>query len=161
MFIDPLSTAYWKDVYGNMQEYPINYMDELASQSPYFRKNFTGYADFSYASMKRIFDVENIPKEAVHKITTTSSYVLWNDKGAFVWEELPKKAQISPIKKMLVHDNGDSYPDVLVGGNDHSYNVSTGNYDANKDQLMISKGASGGFEILSPAETGLLLGRSG
>ena len=156
--VDPLSTAYWKDAYGNMQEYPINYMDELAAQSPYFRKIFTGYADFSYASTERIFDVENIPEAAKNKVNTTSSYVLWNNEGAFVWEELPKKAQVSPIKQMLVYDfTGDSYPDVLVGGNDHSYDVSTGHYNANKGQLMISKGAGGGFEVLGPAETGLLL----
>jgi len=46
------------------------------------------------------------------------------------------------LKKMIVNDfNGDGYPDVLVGGNDYSYDVSTGYYDANKGLILMNKGA--------------------
>ena len=31
--LDPISTGYWQDRQGVMQEYPVNYLDELWSQS--------------------------------------------------------------------------------------------------------------------------------
>jgi len=154
--IDPLTTAFWPNSYGKMEEYPINYLDELAAQSPYFRKIFTSYKQFSYATVGNIIDLENIPVESIYTINTTSSYVLWNDQGTFRWEVLPKETQVSPIREMLVHDfNGDSFPDVLLGGNDYTYDVSTGYYDANKGIILLSNGKSGGFSVLTSSASGL------
>jgi hypothetical protein len=95
-------------------------------------------------------------------VKTTSSYILWNEKGKFRWEPLPIELQVSPIGKMLVQDfNGDSFPDVLLGGNDYSFDVSTGNYDANKGFVMMNKGGSHdgkfAFDILTPSQSGILL----
>jgi hypothetical protein len=64
---------------------------------------------------------------------------------------------------MIVDDfNGDGYPDVLIGGNDYSYDVSTGYYDANKGLILMNKGAKSekgkpSFDVLSPAQSGLFL----
>jgi hypothetical protein len=95
-------------------------------------------------------------------VKTTSSYILWNEKGKFRWEPLPTELQVSPIGKMLVQDfNGDSFPDILLGGNDYSFDVSTGNYDSNKGFVMINNGTSQdgkfAFEILTPSKSGILL----
>ena len=63
------------------------------------------------------FLMKNILKRLEFKldVNTTSSYILWNDKGKFRWEKLPTVLQVSPIKKMIVQDfNGDNYPDVLL-----------------------------------------------
>ena len=35
--IDPMMTSYWHDKNGKMTEYPVNYLDELWSQSSFFR----------------------------------------------------------------------------------------------------------------------------
>jgi hypothetical protein len=83
---------------------------------------------------------------------------LWNEKGAFRWEELPRELQVSPIKKMIVRDfNGDQIPDVLISGNDYTYDVATGFYDANKGFVLLSKGKSQSFEVLPPSKSGILL----
>jgi enediyne biosynthesis protein E4 len=47
--LDPIATAYWKDRDGVMQEYPVNYLDELVGQTSYFMKKFPDYTSFSYA----------------------------------------------------------------------------------------------------------------
>jgi hypothetical protein len=161
--IDPLITAYWPDPQGKMTEYPLNYLDELWSQSVYFQRKFKNYASFSYSSFKEILD-ENTMKKLQFKldVNTTSSFILWNEKGKFRWEELPKSLQVSPIKKMIVQDfNGDGYLDVLTGGNDYTYDVETGNYDANKGILLLNKGkqekGQPSFEVLSPSQSGILL----
>jgi hypothetical protein len=63
---------------------------------------------------------------------------------------------------MIVKDlNEDSFPDVIAGGNDYTYDVPTGYYDANKGCVLINKGNKGAdagtFEILEPPESGMLL----
>lgn len=156
-FVDPIATSYWKDAQGKMQEYPVNYLDELASQSPFFRKIFTSYTKFSYTTAKEIINPDTISKAHVYYVNTAKSYVLWNKKGNFTWEELPTMLQSSPIKRMLVYDfNGDKISDVLVTGNDHSYDVSTGYYDANKGLILLGS-ASSSFTMMPPSKSGLLL----
>jgi hypothetical protein len=157
--IDPVSTAFWKDSTDVMKEYPINYLDELSGQSVYFQKKFNNYKSFSYATINDILD-ENIMKRVnlKLKVNTTSSYILWNDKGQFRWEALPKCLQVAPITKIIVRDlNGDAYPDLLLGGNDYTYDYSTGYYDANKGMVLLSKGDKQSFEILTPSQSGILL----
>jgi hypothetical protein len=162
--IDPVMTSYWKDKDGKMTEYPVNYLDELWSQSGFFRAKFHDYTSFSLTSFNAMLD-ENILKRLEFKldVNTTSSYILWNDKTSFRWEKLPENVQVSPVKKMIVQDlNGDGYPDVLIGGNDYTYDVSTGYYDANKGIVLLNKGkkqekGKPSFEVLTPAQSGLLL----
>jgi enediyne biosynthesis protein E4 len=156
-FIDPVATAYWKDAEGNMKEYPINYLDELAAQSPFFRRMFTNYTAFSYTETKSIINPDTIKQSNVYYANTPDSYVLWNDGGKFTWQELPRMLQSSPIKRMLAHDfNNDGFTDVLVTGNDHSYDVSTGKYDANKGIVLLGTGKKT-FKVVMPNESGLFL----
>ena len=157
--IDPLSTAYWKDKNNKMKEYPVNYLDELWGQSVFFQNKFRDYKTFSYADINDILDEEILKRLRFKlKVNTTSSYILWNDLGKFRWEKLPQSLQVAPIKKMIIQDfNGDKYPDVLLGGNDYTYDVSTGYYDANKGTVLLSKGEKQSFEILAPPQSGILL----
>ncbi|MFZ6009455.1 MAG: VCBS repeat-containing protein [Bacteroidota bacterium] len=155
--IDPLTTAFWKDANGVMKEYPVNYLDELAAQSPYFRKKYISYTRFSYATVDSLIDRPSVAAENKFFANTTSSFVLWNDKGELTWERLASVVQTSPVKKIIVRDfNGDRHLDLLIAGNDHSFDVSTGNYDANKGVVLLGKGDKT-FEVLPPSKTGLLL----
>jgi len=157
--IDPLSTAYWKDQNDKMTEYPINYLDELNEQSTFFSRLFRDYASFSYVGIDDLLNTE-ILKRLEFKLyaNTTSSFIIWNDNGKFRWEKLPRELQVSPVKKMIVHDlNDDGYPDIIAGGNDHTYDVSTGYYDALKGIVLLSKGKLQSFDVMTPSRSGLLL----
>lgn len=157
--IDPITSGFWKDQKGKMTEYPVNYWDELCAQSVLFQKKFQNYASFSFGTIDDILD-EDLRKRLEFKlhVNTTSSYVLWNDKGKLRWDRLPDAVQVSPVKKMIMHDfNGDKYPDVLMGGNDYTYDVSTGYYDANKGIILQSDGKKQSFTILTPTRSGILL----
>jgi len=157
--LDPIPTAYWKDQQGVMQEYPIHYFDELMTQSPYFLKNLDNYSSFSFATIHDIMD-STIMKRVDYTLqtNTTSSYVLWNQGGTFRWERLPDMAQVSPITAMIVKDfNHDSYPDVILAGNDHSYDISTGYYDANKGLLLLSKDNQPLKDLQTSSRSGFLL----
>ena len=52
--------------------------------------------------------------------------------------------------------NQDGNLDLMLGGNDYTYDVSTGYYDALKGMIMINKG-NRKFELMKPADSGLLL----
>jgi enediyne biosynthesis protein E4 len=162
--IDPVFTGYWKDRNGKMTEYPVNYLDELWSQSKYFEALYKDYNQFSYLSINEILNSTMI-KELKFKlyVNTTSSFIIWNDNGRFRFEKLPLQIQVSPLKKMIVQDfNNDTWPDVLTAGNDYTYNLSTGYFDANKGLLLINKGKKqvknqSSFEVLGPSGSGILL----
>jgi hypothetical protein len=156
--LDPLMTAYWKDEKGQMTEFPVNYLDELKSQSTFFKMKFKDYASFSTTPIDAMLG-ESILKsmELRLQVNTTSSYFLWNEQGSFRWEKLPEPLQVSPIKRMIVRDfNGDKFPDILVAGNDYTWDVATGYYDANKGIVMLNRGDRT-MDILQPAQSGLLL----
>ena len=157
--IDPVTTGYWRDQNGEMKEYPVNYLDELWSQSTFFQRMFRDYKTFSTADINDIFN-EEIRKRIELKlyINTTSSYVLWNDKGKFTWQELPRQIQVSPLRKMLVKDlNHDHYPEILAAGNDYTWDIATGYFDANKGIIMSPNGKDRNFEVLEPPQSGFFL----
>jgi hypothetical protein len=162
--IDPMISAYWPDQNGKMTEYPLNYLDEIRAQTSFFDKKFKDYKSFSMATMNDILD-KNTLKKLTFKldINTTSSYILYNEKGKFRWEKLPEALQVSPVKKMIVEDfNGDGYSDVLIGGNDYTFDVSTGYYDSNKGIILLNKGkrneaSKSSFEVFTPSQSGILL----
>lgn len=157
--LEPLITGFWKNSNGELAEYPVNYLDELRSQSNLIIHRFPDYKSFSKASIAEILP-DSLMKFLELKLTfnTASSYVIWNEEGTYRWERLPDAVQVAPLSRMIVHDvNGDGFPDVIAGGNDHSYDVATGYYDANKGLVMLSKGKQQGFDVLKPARSGLLL----
>jgi hypothetical protein len=156
--IDPVISGYWPDPYGEMKEYPVNYLDELQGQSAFFRSRFKSYQAFSLATMSDIIG-KTLEKRIQLKLSVnnTSSSVLWNDKGKFRWEKLPLPLQESPVTRMVVKDiNDDGYPDVIISGNDYSWDVSTGYFDAIKGFVLMSRGSSQNFDLLPPSRSGLL-----
>jgi hypothetical protein len=140
-----------------MKEFPVNYLDELREQSPFFKSRFDDYTAFSYTPLEEIIPVKLLENlEFSLHVNTTSSFIVWNENGQFRWEKLPGALQVSPIKKILIQDlNGDSYPDIITGGNDYTWDIATGFFDANKGLILINnKGSS--FKVLPPSESGMI-----
>jgi len=157
--LDPISTGYWKDMRGQMTEYPINYLDELVGQSNYFLLKYKTFKEFSFASIPEMLDTATMNRvEATFYVNTASSYILWNKDGKFRWEKLPLSAQVAPIKKTIIRDfNMDGFPDVLLAGNDHTFDISTGYYDANKGLLCVSSDGKPLNRMVPPSESGIVL----
>jgi len=157
--IDPISTGYWRDRNDVMKEYPVNYFDELVGQSSYFASRFKSYVTFGHTTFSEMLTEEMKQRiDHIFHVNTTSSQILWNDGGTFHWEELPIEAQLSVVSETLVDDfNSDGLPDVLLAGNDHSYDIGTGYYDANKGLLLVSKDGQALKQVITSSESGLVL----
>jgi len=157
--IDPIMTGFWRNKYDVMKEYPVNYFDELVGQAPFFASKYKDYTSFSTATMDDILDDEMRSRiDHIFHIVTTSSHLLWNDKGSFRWERAADELQVSPLTKSIVNDfNNDGLPDLLLAGNDHTHDISTGYYDAMKGLLLLSDGGKPLCRILPPSESGIIL----
>jgi len=157
--LDPVMTGFWKDRDGVMREYPVHYMDELNSQFAYLDVKYKDYTSFSFATIRDILDEETMQRvDYTVQVNTTSSFILWNHGGSFVWEPLTRKAQVSPIKNVIIRDlNGDRNPDAILTGNDHTYDVSTGFYDAGKGWVLVSSDKGPLSELLIPSQSGFMV----
>jgi enediyne biosynthesis protein E4 len=139
--LDLLPATFYRDSTGKMTEFPVHYLDELATQSPFFRKLFTSYTQFSKYSMQDILKLGNTQNMVTRQINNTSSYIIWNRGSTFEWQKLPAVVQNAPIKAALSHDfDGDGILDLLLAGNDFTFDVSTGNMAANKGVLLKGMG---------------------
>ncbi|HEX2976016.1 MAG TPA: hypothetical protein VHO68_08760, partial [Bacteroidales bacterium] len=161
--VDPIMTSFWPDAKGDMKEYPVNYLDELWSQSPYLKAKLRNYTTFSAMEAKDLIPPKMAANAAKLNINTVASCIIWNNGKSFTFQRLPVEMQLSPVKKMIAADlNKDGYQDLIAGGNDYSYEVPTGNFDACKGIVLINRLSSGKredrpFELLGPAQSGLLL----
>lgn len=157
--MDPIFTAHWPDRQDRMTEYPVNYLDELVAQSSYFARKYPSYTEFSHASFESMFDSTALKRvEKRFYVHSTSNCILWNEGESFRWERLPEQAQVSPLKKSIIRDfNADGLPDALLAGNDHSFDIGTGYYDACKGLLLLSRNGKPLDEVRLPSQTGLVL----
>jgi len=131
----------------------------LIEQSLFFQNKFENYTSFSNSTINNILD-DNLKKRLELKlfVNTVSSCILWNETGKFRWEKLPEEVQVSPVKKMIVFDlNNDKYPDVIIAGNDYTWDVSTGYFDSLKGIILLNEGSNRSFSVIPPSRSGLFL----
>ena len=78
-----------------------------------------------------------------------------NGDGTFKISKLPKEAQFSPIRDILVRDfDLDGKPDLVLAGNNYAIRPSYGRYDASYGWCLL--GDTGHrFNALMPAKSGL------
>jgi len=139
---DAILSCYFKSEEGEMEEYPVHSWDELYSQSPKFRNQFSSFKNYGKTTMRELlepYDTTGMLKlEAVYPNT---SYFRNNGDGTFVVNALPALAQVAPINGIVVNDvNDDGHPDVLLSGNDYGNEVFSGRLDACAGIVLIGDG---------------------
>lgn len=153
--IDAILSCYFKNESGEMEEFPVHFWDELFSQSPRFRKQFSSYKQYGMANMQMLlkpYDTTGIlVLRAVHPQTT---YFENKGDGTFNHRVLPRLVQTAPVNGMVAFDvNEDSHTDVLLIGNDYGNEVFSGRYDAFNGVVLLGDGR-GEFTYLNSASSG-------
>jgi hypothetical protein len=135
--------------------FPVHFWDELISQSPKFRQQFSTYKQYGRTSMDELLTAADM--EGGLRLTANymqSSYI--ENLGGFNFKvsPLPVDVQVAPVNGLVVEDiNRDGNPDVLVVGNDYGNEVFVGKMDALKGLVLLGDG-TGNFSAVAPASSG-------
>jgi hypothetical protein len=138
--------------------YPVASLDEMISQMPFLEKKFPGYSDFGGKTAKDIFGKGPIDQSTVkNAVLFESCLFINNGNGTFEIKKLPKIAQVSPVRDIMVRDiDSDGKTDVVLVGNAFSERPSMGRYDASYGWCLMGD-TSHTYKPLMPAESGLLV----
>ena len=153
--IDAILSCYFKSEDGEMREYPTHFWDELNSQSPKFRNQFSSYKQYGATTMEQLLKPYDTTGVSVLQANySQSSYIENLGNGRFSIHALPKAAQVAPVNGTVITDvNGDGWSDVILIGNDYGNEVFSGRYDASAGLVLIGDG-KGKFYPASHVESG-------
>lgn len=153
--VDAILSCYFKSEEGGMREYPVHFWDELNSQSPKFRNQFSSYKKYGSTSMESLLKPYDTAGMLVLKANySQTSYAENKGNGKFLLKALPRLAQVSPINGMVITDlNADGNLDVMITGNDYGNEVFSGRYDACTGLVLLGNG-NGEFEVIPSARSG-------
>lgn len=135
--------------------YPVHFWDEINSQSPRFRKQFTRYSQYGKTTLDKLFKPEELKDALVLDGNYfSSSYIENTGNGKFKVSPLPLPAQTSPVNGLVTGDiNEDGNLDVMLIGNDYGNEVFSGRYDALTGVVLMGDG-KGNFSVSSSAKSG-------
>ena len=129
--------------------------DELIGQMVSLRKTLPDYASYARAGIPELLTPEQRARADTLRATLFESVYMTNEGGEFSVRSLPVQAQFAPVYSILPTDiNGDTYPDLVMGGNLARTRVSTGKYDANYGMVFLGSPDSL-FSWVPPAQTGI------
>lgn len=144
--------------YENGISYPVASLDQLAKQIAGIEKKYPNYSDFGGKTANDIFGKNILNQSLVKRVELLKSCLFLNNgDGTFKTNELPKLAQFSPIRDILVRDiNLDGTMDFVLVGNDYAVRPSYGRYDAGFGWCLLGENDSD-YHTLMPVESGLAI----
>ncbi len=153
--IDPILACYALMENDSLALCPVHFWDDLSKQSPIFRKRFSSFRQFGFATMDSVLTEEERANALVLKANFMQSAYLQNlGDGTFRVIPLPMMAQVAPIKGIVPYDvNGDGHLDVLLVGNEYGNEVFAGQHDALQGLVLLGDGM-GGFTPVPLAQAG-------
>ena len=134
------------------QETPFASKDELVTQMPYLNKEYLSYTKFAQASFSEVFPPAQI-SQAEKKVafTLASAWFENNGTGQFTLHRLPRMAQASVVRDMIVIDhNYDTYPDLYLIGNNYEISTQLGRMDAFHGLILRSDQKKGFQWLMDP-----------
>ncbi|MBK6827177.1 MAG: VCBS repeat-containing protein [Chitinophagaceae bacterium] len=115
---------------------------ELEKQVPSLKKKYLYAADFAKASPADVFGKDKLRKAAMLEANYLANAIFINNGNlSFTVSALPWQTQLTSYRDAVVMDeNQDGQPDILLAGNFYPNNIQMGRYDADQGSLLINKG---------------------
>lgn len=144
--------------YVDGQLYPVRGRSKLAYVFPALMKKFTSFKAYGAATINDIFPAERLAAARRLEATELASGVFRQQpNGTFVFQPLPRMAQLGPINVVVARDfDGDGVNDLLCAGNHFGPEPTTGRFDGSLG-VMLKGDGRGGFVALSPADSGFAI----
>lgn len=139
------------------KQFPVRGRECSSQQVPAISKRFETYSAFANADLAEIYGESMLEKSLNYKATTFAHHWIENvDSKAYIMHELPTSSQFSSINDIeILEVNGDSFPDLLIGGNLYGSEVETPRNDASFGQILENN-TSKDF-VSNSAKNGLLI----
>ncbi len=117
--------------YKNGAYYPLQGLDELASQMVNLHKIFTSYIDFAGQPIEAILNKKLLKKATLLEVDELRSGYLKNENNRFVFVPFKNELQIAPLTSFLCFDfNSDGQDEVLAAGNYFGVTPFHGKFDS-------------------------------
>ncbi|WP_165748707.1 VCBS repeat-containing protein [Cellulophaga sp. Z1A5H] len=151
--LDPIMCYYIQGV-----NYPAHPRDAMIGQIPSMKGRFKTFEAYANVTFEKTFLPEELAQAfVVESKNFQSSYIENLGNGKFKLRALPVAAQWAPVNAIQVLDvNNDGNLDVLLVGNDYSWDASIGNHDAFIGLSLLGDG-KGGFTPQIGSKTGFFV----
>ncbi|MBR9922266.1 MAG: hypothetical protein GYB31_15620 [Bacteroidetes bacterium] len=145
-------------VYNGDASYPLVLRHDLVMQMPQLKKKYLKYEQYKEQQVEDIFNPEQLEGTVYLEAKELANCIAINQgNGKFELQRLPLEAQFAPVYAIFVEDlNGDGHKDLVLGGNFYRAKPEVGIHDASFGLVLLGREA-GGYEALSPDESGLFL----
>ncbi|MES2893481.1 MAG: VCBS repeat-containing protein [Bacteroidota bacterium] len=140
------------------KDVPVFLRKEITDQFPALKKQNLKPGDYAKKTIQDLFSPDLIAKSLVKEFVYSSSIVAINDgKGHFTIQKLPTMVQLSSVNAITTTDlNGDSKPDLILGGNLFGFTPQFGRLDASCGDVLLNNG-KGEFARVNPKKSGISL----
>jgi len=135
-------------MYSDGKKYPFVQLKELATQIPSVSQRYTSFNDYKSDETDAVFSDEIREKGQVLKTYNLASGIYFNIGKKLIFENLPMRAQLSPVYAIKTGDfDHDGNIDIIIGGNFSESKPEVGTYHASFGALFEGKG-NGQFEFV-------------
>lgn len=144
--------------YMDGKDKPLASKREITSQLPSLKKQNLKHSSYATKGIKELFTSDELENTEIKEAVWFKSIVAINDgAGNFLVKEFPWQVQLSCVCDIYCSDlNGDGFQDIILGGNDDTYQPQFSKLDASPGSVLIND-QQGGFDLLSIQKSGLAI----
>ena len=146
--IDPLIFTFQESTEGEMESYPIQFWNNLNQQSPFFRKRFNTFREFSQSTKNDFLSDTIFDTAKTYTVNQDKSIMLENlGNNKFNVIPLNSEVQLAPINDVLVDQKGQINETIFMIGNDYGGSPFEGNKEALRGLILETKINTSDLEI--------------
>ncbi len=140
----------------NGKDIPVFVKRDIIDQIPELKKDNILHNEFAHKTIQDLFDKTQLNNSIVKKVNNFSSTIaLNNGDRSFQLSPLSPQVQLSSVNDILIEDfNNDSYPDLVLGGNNEYLIPQFSMIDACKGKLLINN-RDNSFDFINNPKSGL------
>lgn len=128
-------------VFNGDKAYPLTLRQDLLSQMPGLKKKYLRFESYKNQTLEDIFTPAQLEPSIKLSCNTGATTIYLNEGKSFSAIPLPMEAQLSPVFSIFVEDlDGDTLPDLLLGGNFSPAKPEIGSYMAQGLSVFIQTG---------------------
>lgn len=120
--------------------YPVALRREMTGVIPAIGERFPDHSSYAGKTIPQLFNEEELGRTFTLTASHLGSAVIWNRRERMIIEELPPRAQLSPMYGVELADlDGDKNPEIILGGNLYNVKPQFGPYDASRGVVVSYK----------------------